>query len=223
MPFWRAIFSQPPEGSPFPAAGGLSRAPGRWRRPFPKGRRRLWRPSAGPRRGDRAAAAGAAGRLRYLSFSWRADRLDDGRVTPGAHDGMAAFAAPGERAADPQSRDRRRSRRLRCCTGLRPEGQRRRATTSWSSMPSSCMMMGEPVRHDSQLRGRTGSLGRVAHLRGDAARGAGGAPRTTSRSRTATSSKCLSMAAATPEPIVGHGPLRSRSCRRGPRRPESSI
>ena len=33
----------------------------------------------------------------YLSFSWRADRLDDGRVTPGAHDGMAAFTAPGGR------------------------------------------------------------------------------------------------------------------------------
>ena len=35
--------------------------------------------------------------FRYTSFSWRGDRLDDGRVTPGAHDGMAAFAAPGGR------------------------------------------------------------------------------------------------------------------------------
>ncbi len=53
----------------------------------------------------RPAADGATGlRLlelpegfRYVSFSWRGDRLDDGRVTPGAHDGMAAFAAPGGR------------------------------------------------------------------------------------------------------------------------------
>jgi hypothetical protein len=53
----------------------------------------------------RAAADGATGlRLlevpegfRYLSFSWRGDRLADGRLTPGAHDGMAAFAAPGGR------------------------------------------------------------------------------------------------------------------------------
>ena len=47
----------------------------------------------------RAAADGTTGlRLlevpegfRYLSFSWRGDRLADGRLTPGAHDGMAAF------------------------------------------------------------------------------------------------------------------------------------
>ena len=61
----------------------------------------------GPRwlRPLRAAADGSTGlRLlelpegfRYVSFSWRGDRLDDGRVTPGAHDGMAAFAAPGGR------------------------------------------------------------------------------------------------------------------------------
>jgi secreted PhoX family phosphatase len=53
----------------------------------------------------RSAADGATGlRLlqvpdgfRYTSFGWRGDRLDDGRLTPGAHDGMAAFAAPGGR------------------------------------------------------------------------------------------------------------------------------
>jgi secreted PhoX family phosphatase len=31
--------------------------------------------------------------FRYWSISWRGDRLEDGRITPGAHDGMAAFAA----------------------------------------------------------------------------------------------------------------------------------
>ena len=35
--------------------------------------------------------------FRYLSFGWRGDRLDDNRLTPGAHDGMAAFATPGGR------------------------------------------------------------------------------------------------------------------------------
>lgn len=30
--------------------------------------------------------------FRYASFGWRGDRLEDGRVTPGMHDGMAAFA-----------------------------------------------------------------------------------------------------------------------------------
>ncbi len=53
----------------------------------------------------RPAADGATGlRLlelpegfRYVSFSWRGDRFDDGGITPGAHDGMAAFAAPGGR------------------------------------------------------------------------------------------------------------------------------
>ncbi len=35
--------------------------------------------------------------FRYVSFSWRGDRLDDSRLTPGAHDGMAAFAAPDGR------------------------------------------------------------------------------------------------------------------------------
>ncbi len=34
--------------------------------------------------------------FRYLSFGWTGDRLGDGRPTPGAHDGMAAFeAGPG--------------------------------------------------------------------------------------------------------------------------------
>ena len=31
--------------------------------------------------------------FQYWSLSWRGDRLEDGRITPGAHDGMAAFAA----------------------------------------------------------------------------------------------------------------------------------
>jgi secreted PhoX family phosphatase len=35
--------------------------------------------------------------FRYTSFSWRADRMEGGRLTPGAHDGMAVFAAPGGR------------------------------------------------------------------------------------------------------------------------------
>lgn len=32
--------------------------------------------------------------FRYRSFGWRGDRLEDGRITPGGHDGMAAFAGP---------------------------------------------------------------------------------------------------------------------------------
>ena len=35
--------------------------------------------------------------FRYWSLSWRGDRLEDGRITPGAHDGMAAFAAAAGR------------------------------------------------------------------------------------------------------------------------------
>jgi secreted PhoX family phosphatase len=35
--------------------------------------------------------------FRYRSFGWRADRLEGGRITPGGHDGMAAFPAPGGR------------------------------------------------------------------------------------------------------------------------------
>ncbi len=35
--------------------------------------------------------------FRYLSFGWKGDPLDDGSATPGAHDGMAAFAADGGR------------------------------------------------------------------------------------------------------------------------------
>src|SRR5688572_31810758 len=31
--------------------------------------------------------------FKYLSFGWRGDLLDNGGLTPGAHDGMAAFAA----------------------------------------------------------------------------------------------------------------------------------
>ena len=31
--------------------------------------------------------------FKYLSFGWTGDRLDNGQPTPGAHDGMAAFAA----------------------------------------------------------------------------------------------------------------------------------
>jgi secreted PhoX family phosphatase len=31
--------------------------------------------------------------FKYLSFGWRGDPLDNGQPTPGAHDGMAAFAA----------------------------------------------------------------------------------------------------------------------------------
>jgi secreted PhoX family phosphatase len=34
----------------------------------------------------------------YVSFGWRGDMLDDGIATPGAHDGMAAFAAGNGRA-----------------------------------------------------------------------------------------------------------------------------
>ncbi len=35
--------------------------------------------------------------FRYLTFGWTGDPLADGRATPGAHDGMAAFAASGSR------------------------------------------------------------------------------------------------------------------------------
>ena len=35
--------------------------------------------------------------FRYLTFGWRGDPLADGRRTPRAHDGMAAFAAGGSR------------------------------------------------------------------------------------------------------------------------------
>ena len=35
--------------------------------------------------------------FRYLSFGWNGDLLADGGVTPGVHDGMAAFAADGDR------------------------------------------------------------------------------------------------------------------------------
>ena len=35
--------------------------------------------------------------FRYLSFGWKGDPLDGGTPTPGAHDGMAAFAAAGSR------------------------------------------------------------------------------------------------------------------------------
>lgn len=34
--------------------------------------------------------------FRYSSFGWRGDLLDDGTPTPPAHDGMAAFAGPGD-------------------------------------------------------------------------------------------------------------------------------
>ena len=33
--------------------------------------------------------------FRYISFGWTGDVLDDGLRTPGAHDGMAAFASRG--------------------------------------------------------------------------------------------------------------------------------
>ena len=35
--------------------------------------------------------------FRYLTFGWTGDPLADGRATPGAHDGMAAFAGAGSR------------------------------------------------------------------------------------------------------------------------------
>ncbi|HEX7778193.1 MAG TPA: alkaline phosphatase PhoX, partial [Vicinamibacterales bacterium] len=35
--------------------------------------------------------------FRYISFGWTGDALDDGLRTPGAHDGMAAFASRGGR------------------------------------------------------------------------------------------------------------------------------
>ena len=35
--------------------------------------------------------------FRYLSYGWTGDPLDDGRFTPGAHDGMAAFKGSGDR------------------------------------------------------------------------------------------------------------------------------
>lgn len=35
--------------------------------------------------------------FRYVSFGWRGDRLEDGRLTPAAHDGMAAFPTEGGR------------------------------------------------------------------------------------------------------------------------------
>ncbi|MDE0103395.1 MAG: DUF839 domain-containing protein [Bryobacterales bacterium] len=35
--------------------------------------------------------------FRYLTFGWTGDPLDDGSPTPGAHDGMAAFAGAGSR------------------------------------------------------------------------------------------------------------------------------
>ncbi len=37
--------------------------------------------------------------FRYLSYGWTGDRMTDGRPTPGAHDGMAAFASKDGRVA----------------------------------------------------------------------------------------------------------------------------
>ena len=112
--------------------------------------------------------------FRYVSFGWRGDRLDDGRLTPGAHDGMAAFAAPGGRirlirnheidgdlGAFGAAPTLRRSAGGGTTTvefdlahGRRREG------------------VGQPVWHLAQLRGRAHAVGRVADLRGDAGRAA---------------------------------------------------
>jgi secreted PhoX family phosphatase len=35
--------------------------------------------------------------FRYTTYGWTGDPMDDGRPTPSAHDGMAAFREPGSR------------------------------------------------------------------------------------------------------------------------------
>ena len=75
-----------------------------WQQRFAHGGRPMARPGEGYGR-IRAAADQATGLpllelpdgFTYTSFGWRGDRLADGRVTPGAHDGMAAFAGAGGR------------------------------------------------------------------------------------------------------------------------------
>ena len=126
----------------------------------------------------RPAADGATGLhllelpegFRYVSFSWRGDRLDDGRVTPGAHDGMAAFAAPGGRIR------LIRNHEVDLDTGTFGSAPAYDAgasggTTTVEFDPVIRRVrqgVGEPVWHRAQLRGRAHAVGFMAHLRGDA-------------------------------------------------------
>lgn len=89
----------------FLSAAGLALAG-----PLTEFRRRLDRGAVPPRAADGYGRIGPAKDeatgltlidlpegFRYVSFSWRGDRLEDRRVTPGAHDGMAVFPAPAGR------------------------------------------------------------------------------------------------------------------------------
>ena len=86
--------------APFHALAG--RAAGAARGQSPAGSRTPGEVGYGPLRPTRDETTGLpllhlpAG-FRYLTFGWTGDPLADGRATPPAHDGMAAFAATGTR------------------------------------------------------------------------------------------------------------------------------
>ena len=108
--------------------------------------------------------------FRYVSFSWRGDRLDDGRVTPGGHDGMAAFAAPGGRIR------LIRNHEVDLDTGTFGSAPAYDAaagggTTTLEFDPASGAFVkawASLCGTVAQLRGRAHTLGLVADLRGDA-------------------------------------------------------
>ena len=168
------------------------------------------------RRHDRAAAAGVAAGL-HVSLVFLARRpagrrpLDAWRAR--RHGGVHRAGRP--RAADPESRNRRRPRRIWHCAGLRSAGRRRHDD---ARVRSRCRqageVVGEPVRYLAQLRGRPGSLGRVAHLRRDAARAAAGEQvLEAARLRLRSARRRRGHGGADRR----HGPFRSRGGRRRPR------
>ena len=123
--------------------------------------------------------------FRYWSIGAAGSTMSDGRPTPPSHDGTAAFASGLSRAPGAQSRTARHRSRLRTGRdGLRPRGPGRHHDPRLRPRPSGAPgVLREPLRHQHELRGRTHSLGVLAHLRGDVPRNAFRGPRPAARLR----------------------------------------
>ena len=102
----------------------------------------------------------------YLSFSWTGDLMLNGALTPGSHDGMAAFNGGGHRVRLVRNHElgARHTLQRRCVRSAASGGRPRSSSMARRRVHQ---RVRQPERHDPQLRRWSDAMGHLAHVRRD--------------------------------------------------------